>query len=348
MMKLPSKMQAAVFEGQGILSVKDVPLPTIEEDNQALVQIEAASICGTDIHVLSVPPRYEAPPNIILGHEYVGKIVDLGDKVNHFNIGDRVVVAPNISCGKCFYCLNNLPHMCREIRTLGLHIDGAFAQYGAVPAGQLYRISEDISANTAACVEPLSCVIQGTTKLKIQPGETVVVLGAGPIGLLFTMIFKASGAGRIIVSEKSNYRGKYAREVGADIVVNPQEADLEETIKKETDIGADVVVDAVGELFDQTLNLVRRAGRILLFGMNEKALVNIAQSLITRNELQIFGAYVGTAVFTSAIRILESQTIDVKKIITHVIPLHQIHEGIEILRNQRGIKVIIKPWGHDS
>lgn len=346
-MKLPSTMHAAVFEGQGIISVKEVPVPGIHADNQALVQIEAVSICGTDIHVLAVPPKYEAPPNIILGHEYVGKVVDLGDKVRHFSIGDRVVVAPNIPCGTCYYCLNNLPHMCREIRTLGLHIDGGFAQYGVVPAGQLYEISQDISANTAACVEPLSCVIQGTTKLKIQPGETVVVLGAGPIGLLFTMMFKASGARRIIVSEKSNYRGKYAREVGAGVVVNPQETDLEETVKKETDMGADVVVDAVGELFDQTLNLVRRAGRILLFGMNEKAVVDIPQSLITRNEVQILGAYVGTAVFTSAIRILESQVIDVNKIITHVIPLHQIREGIEILRNQQGIKVIVKPWEED-
>ncbi len=337
------KMLGAVFKGEGKLNLKEVPIPQIKNLDDVLLQVEAASICGTDIHILEVPPGHPANKGVILGHEYTGKILEIGDGVKDFKEGDRVVIDPNITCGSCIYCKMGLSNMCERMTTLGIFINGGFTEYNVAPAKALHKISPDVPAELAVFAEPLSCVINGTQKLKVQPGESVVVLGAGPIGLLFTQMFKASGAGKIIVSEVSEYRSKYARESGATTVVNPLKENLEEVVKKETVIGADIVVDAVGTLFKEAMKIVCRGGHILLFGQNYKAKTEITQNDITRNELTIFGNYIANFTFPLTVKIIESKILNLEKLITHRFPLKDIHKGIEAMRKQRAIKVIITP-----
>ena len=337
------KMLAAVFEGEGNLILKEVPVPEVKKSDDVLLEVEAASICGTDVHILEVPPGHPANKGVILGHEYTGKILEVGDAVTAFKQGDRVVVDPNITCGSCIYCKMGMPNMCERMTTLGIFINGGFARYSLVPAKTLHLISSDLPAELAVFAEPLSCVVNATGKLKVQPGENVVILGAGPIGLLFTQMFKASGAGKIIVSEVSEYRGKYAVESGATRLVNPAKENLEEIVKQETAIGSDVVVDAVGTLFKDAIRIVRKGGRILLFGQNYKARSEIFQNDITRNEITILGSYIAKFTFPPAVKIIESGVLNLKKLITHRFSLKDIHKGIDLMRDKKAIKVVITP-----
>jgi len=337
------KMLAAVFEGEGKLNLKEVPVPEIKKSDDVLLQVEAASICGTDVHILEVPPGHPANEAVILGHEYTGRILEVGDGVKEFKEGDRVVIDPNITCGNCTYCKMGMPNMCENMTTLGIFINGGFARYNVAPAKTLHCISPNLKAELAVFAEPLSCVVNATQKLKVQPGESVVVLGAGPIGLLFTQMFKASGAGKIIVSEVSEYRSKYAKEGGATRVINPLKEDLEKVIKEETIIGSDVVVDAVGTLFKKAMKIARRDGRILLFGQNYKARAEIAQNDITRSELTVLGSFIAKFTFPPTVKIIESKILNLEKLITHRLSLKDIHRGIETMENRRAIKVVITP-----
>lgn len=340
---MEKKMLAAVFEGKGRLNLKEVLTPEIKKPDEVLLQVERASICGTDMRILEVPPGHPATEGVILSHEYTGKVLEVGEAVTQFKKGERVVVDPNITCGNCSYCKMGTPNMCENMTTLGIFINGGFARYSVAPAKALHKISPDLLPELAVFTEPLSCVVSATQRLKVHPGEVVAVLGAGPIGLLFIQMFKASGAGKIIVSEISEYRAKFAYESGASRVVNPLKDNLERIVKEETIVGADVVVDAVGTLVKSAMAIVRRGGRILLFGQNYQARAQVAQNDITRNELTVMGSFIARFTFPFAIKIIESKVLDLEKLITHRLPLEDVHKGIEIMRKGEAIKVIITP-----
>ncbi len=340
---MEKKMLAAVFEGKGRLNLKEVLTPEIKKPDEVLLQVERASICGTDMRILEVPPGHPATEGVILSHEYTGKVLEVGEAVTQFKKGERVVVDPNVTCGNCSYCKMGIPNMCENMTTLGIFINGGFARYNVVPAKVLHKISADLLAELAVFTEPLSCVVSATQRLKVHPGEVVVVLGAGPIGLLFIQMFKASGAGKIIVSEISEYRAKFAYESGASRVVNPLKDNLERIVKEETIVGADVVVDAVGILVKSAMAIVRRGGRILLFGQNYQARAQVAQNDITKNELTVMGSFITRFTFPFAIKIIESKVLDLEKLITDKLPLEDIHKGIEAMRKGEAIKVIITP-----
>lgn len=336
-------MLAAVFEGKGRLNLKQVLTPEIKKPDKALLQVERASICGTDMRILEVPPGHPATEGVILSHEYTGKVLAVGGAVTQFKKGERVVVDPNITCGNCSYCKMGIPNMCENMTTLGIFINGGFARYNVAPAKVLHKISPDLLPELAVFTEPLSCVVSATQRLKVHPGELVAVLGAGPIGLLFIQMFKASGAGKIIVSEISEYRAKFAYESGASRVVNPLKDNLERIVKEETIVGADVVVDAVGTLVKSAMAIVRRGGRILLFGQNYQARAQVAQNDITKNELTVMGSFITRFTFPFAIKIIESKVLDLEKLITHRLPLEDVHKGIEAMRKGEAIKVVITP-----
>jgi len=236
-----------------------------------------------------------------------------------------------------------LPNMCSNLTTLGIFIDGGFTSYNVAPAKALYKISPDLAPEIAVFAEPLSCVMNGASKIKLQPGESVVILGAGPIGLYFTQLFKAGGAGKIIVSEINPFRSRFAVESGADIVIDPTKEDLTEIVRRETEIGADVVVDAVGSLIRQAMAIIRRGGKILLFGMNANARAEIAQNDITRNEIELLGTYIAKATFPPTVKILESGILPLRKLITHQLPLSDIHKGIELMKSGEAIEIVVKP-----
>lgn len=336
-------MTAAVFEGDGRLAIKEVPVPEIARGDDVLIKVLAGGVCGTDLHILAVPPGHPANAGVILGHEYTGEVVAVGDDVSSVRPGDRVVVDPNVTCGYCRYCQAGMRHMCANMTTLGIFIDGGFAPFNVAPAGAVYPIDAAVPAHIAVFAEILSCIANGARKVMIQPGESVVVLGAGPAGLLFTQVAKAAGAGTLIVAEMSPFRRRFALESGADVAVDPREVDLKEIVMDHTRVGADVVIDAVGSLFGAALPLVRRQGKLLLFGMDQTSETPIRQVEITRNEIQVIGSYIADFTFPAAIKMIESGVLPLEKLITHRLPVHQLEVGLDALRNREAIKVVIDP-----
>ena len=200
------------------------------------------------------------------------------ESVFDFKVGDTVIVNPHPGCGVCRQCKMGRPDRCERLyfsnfpgqpQTIGIFSDGAMTSYVTVPTHSLYKISKEVPSYIASLAEPLACVVNAADKVKVQPGDNVVILGAGPIGLLFTCMFKVSGASKVIVSEVSEYRRKTASECGATIVVNPNNEDLRNVVEKETSGGADIVVEAVGPLLNECINLVRAGGKVIQFGHNE-------------------------------------------------------------------------------
>lgn len=336
-------MKAAVFEREGVLTIKEVEKPRIERPDQVLIEVEACSICGTDVHITAVPAGYAATNGTILGHEFCGYIVDKGAGVRHLEIGDRVVVNPNNYCGVCAYCRKNLPNQCEHIEALGIDYDGAFAKYCLVSGKVAYRISKELPAEAAACAEPLACAVNGLRKVNVQPGSSAVVIGSGPIGLMITLLLKASGAGKIFLLETAPYRIGFARKLGAAEVLDPIHTDAKKAVLDATGIGADFVFDVTGSQIVSSIDYVRKGGTVVLFGVNKNARAEVAQCEITTKEISVLGTWLANATFPEAIRILETQVIDVRQLITDVVPLERIQEGIEKLRAGQAVKVIVKP-----
>ena len=337
-------MKGIVFESIGKHKFKTLPIPEIKEDDELLVKIEASSICGSDVHILADPPGAIAVPGTVIGHEMVGHIIGVGKKVDKFKVGDRIVCDPNISCGTCYQCKSGHKNMCQNLHIHGVDRNGFFAEYACIPERSAFKISETVPADTAVFAEPLTCVVGAVNKVRALPGENVVVIGAGPIGLFFLSLFKANGAGKLISVEMSDFRKERAKDFGADYVFNPKTTDVQAEIMSLTNgIGADTVVDAVGMCIGDAIKYVSRNGKILLFGQNSAATENICQNDITRNELTVYGSYIGSYSMEAAIKLLESGIIDFSKMVTHRISLDEFDKGLDAMRKGQALKVIISP-----
>jgi (R,R)-butanediol dehydrogenase/meso-butanediol dehydrogenase/diacetyl reductase len=336
-------MIAAIFKGKGRLAIEDVPKPELKEPTDVILRVEAASICGTDVHILDVPPGHPATEGAILGHEFVGEVVSVGKAVSHLKQGDKVIVDPNITCGTCLYCRRNKTNLCTNMTTLGIFIDGGFAQYCRAPAAALHPYSPDLPADRAVLAEPLSCVVNATKKTAMVPGQSVLILGAGPIGQLFIEVLRANGAGTIVVSEPNALRADTARKARGVRVVNPNEEDLKTQVKNATGAGADLVVDAVGSLFGTALDHVNPGGTVLLFGMNETARSEVVQYWITRKEVRVLGTFIAGGSFPETVRLLESGLIDLDRLVTHRIGVRDIPDGIELMRRGDAVKILVTP-----
>ena len=340
---MSDKMLAAVFEGEGQLALKEVPVPQITQPHQVKIEVEAVGICGTDVHIVAVPPGYVATPGTILGHEFVGRVVEIGDGVTHVQPGDRVVVNPNDYCGTCAYCQMHLPNLCENVGAIGIHVDGAYASHIVVSGKLAFKMDDSVPVDHGAFAEMLADVVNGTNKVRLQPGESAVVIGAGPIGQLYAQMFKAAGAGKIIVVDLSQYRLDYSRKMGFNLVVDPARQDLQSFVLVETGIGADVVVDAAGSGLSTALDVVRKGGKIVAFGVNTQATAQFPQSQVTFKEVQILGAWLANGTFPAAVKVLESRVLDLDGLISHRMPLSDIHKGLELLANRQALKIVVYP-----
>jgi threonine dehydrogenase-like Zn-dependent dehydrogenase len=322
-------VRAAVLADVGTLAVQERAEPTLGADDEVLLDVEACGICGTDLHILSRPPSHPANVGVVLGHEFVGIVAKVGSAVRGVAPGDRVAVAPNLWCGECSWCRRGFRNQCENGTTYGIFIDGGLAPRVTVKARACHPLSKELPPHVAALTEPLSTVVHGARQANVFPGESAVVIGAGPIGAMFCGLLDAAGA-TVTAIEPTSERARLARELGAVEVVSPDQIE---------DLTADVVVDTVGSQLATALRLVARGGRVLLFGMNTQARAEVAQSQITRDEVTIFGSYVGQDVFPVAIRLLEQRRIPFERLVTHTVSVDELPGAVEELRAGRALKV---------
>jgi threonine dehydrogenase-like Zn-dependent dehydrogenase len=334
-------MRAAVFKGSGAVELEEVPEPTVEAPDDVVIEVEACGICGTDLQILNVPPGHPANAGVVMGHEFIGRVRATGSPANGLAVGQRVTVDPDPKCGVCSPCRAGRPASCENAVALGIFRDGALARSVKAPAGAVFPVSDAPPASIAALIEPLACVVNGVNKADPRPGESAIIFGAGAIGCLFLAMFKAAGAGPVVVVEPQAARAAVATAVGADVVVSP--AELAERRRGLLPAGADVLVDAVGNQFGTAVEHAALGGRIVLFGQNQTARPPIHQYTITERSLSVLGSYVTAFTFPTAIRLVEGGSLPLAPIVTHVLPLERLAEGLDLLRSGDATKVVITP-----
>ena len=336
-------MKAAVFVADGDLRILEVEKPEITHPNEVLIKVEGCAICGSDVSVVSVPRRHPATPRTVIGHEYMGTVVETGNGVNDFSVGERVVVEPNIVCGKCDMCKTGHSNLCRNMLLTGFHYNGGMAEYSVMPDTQLHKLkNQNIDFELAVLAEPLACIVNSLNKFKISAGDYCVVLGAGPIGLMYVELLKASGAAKIVVSECIDIRKEAAEKLGA-IIVDPRRESLAGAVMEKTNgAGADVVIDCVGGLMNDALGCCAAGGQVILFGLNEAAENMVRPFDISHREIRVLGSYVVKESFPRAIRLLEDGVVRFDDVVTHIYHLDDIQKGFDVIKNGEAIKVIIK------
>ena len=334
-------MRVPIFQGNGVLTYEARPVPQLHAPQDVLVKIAACGICGTDLNILAVPPAHKANTGIVIGHEGIGIVEKIGAGVAGLQPGDRVVIAPRLTCGRCAYCRRGLDNQCTNYQTIGTTVDGAFAPYLLAPERALFKISPSVPRDDAAFFEPLSCVVGAVKRAPIQAGDTVLIIGGGPMGLLFALHYRTLGAGRVLVADVAPYRLAFAQEIGVE-AINVQEQDAAKAIKEMTELGADLVVDAVGNQVDTAIKCARRGGQIILFGLRPYDNPSVNQYTITRYDLTVHGAFVGLHPFAQTIQLLESRRIQPSILITHRLPLEELAHGVQLMRTQQAMKVLIE------
>ncbi len=337
-------MKAAFIDKPHSLNIIDRDIPSFSS-REALIKVHACGVCGTDLHIYEgVMPWAKLP--LIPGHEFSGVVVDVGKYVDSVSIGDVVVVDPNITCGLCRYCRSAKRNLCPNIESIGVTRDGGFAEYVVAPISQLYRVPSGLSLDEAAFTEPVACCLHGITRLSIKPGEDVLIVGAGPIGLVHLQLAKRTGAGRVIVAEVNDMRLKLAEKLGADLTVNPSEGGTVETVKGFLKgKGVEAAIDAAGGSTPLTLALscLEPGGRLLVFGVaSENDTWTIKPYDIYKRELTIIGSFINPYEMDSALNLLASGAIDVKPLISHVIKLEDLEKALK-REIPNTIKVLVKP-----
>ena len=334
-------MKAFTFyePGKGIVSEKSMQDPG---QGEALVRVAACGICGTDMRIW----RGTEPSarNVTLGHEFAGEIVKVGEKVTQFGVGERVVIDPNIYCHTCDFCLNGEVNLCENLQALGVDINGGFAQYCVVPITQLQKIPDTLPFQEAAFVEPLACALNGIDRAEIKAGQTVMIIGAGPIGLLLLQLAKLRGAGKVLLSETVDWRRQKGLEIGADEVYDPRDAPLSDQIPlKER---PKVVIECVGAPSTQaeSIQIVQRGGTVILFGDgNQSETFQVGSYDFYYKNLTVKGAALNPFTQSRALNLLIHRKIDVTSLLSRVIPLNDLPGLLETGYDTKDIKVLVDP-----
>jgi D-arabinitol dehydrogenase (NADP+) len=335
-------VRAVVIAAPGRVAVEEVAVPS-PGPGDVLIRVRAAGICGTDLHILD--GEYEAHYPIVPGHEFSGEVAALGAGVEGLSVGDRVTADPNIPCERCIPCRRNEQNQCARHAAVGVTRDGAFAEYVSVPERVVFPIG-DLSFAAAALVEPLACVVWGLRRVRIRPGDAVLVHGAGPMGCLLLQAVARSGAALVVVSDPVAGRLDLARSLGAHATVRPEELE-EGRARALAPDGFDVVIDATGlpAVVEASFRQVRARGTIWLFGVcPPDATVRVSPYTVFRKDLTIVGSFALSKTFPESIALIRGGAVRVEPLISHRLPLERAPEALRIARDDPDrMKVQLQP-----
>ena len=345
-------MKAVVYRAPGDIRIERVPAPESGED-ELLVKVDACAVCGTDLKSFKHGnPRIKAP--LVLGHEFTGLVEKAGGAVEGFSAGDRIVMATAVSCGSCYYCRKGWNNLCTDVASMGFNYPGGMAQYAVIPGralagGHVVKVPDGLKAEHAALAEPVSCAINSMENCGVGRGDTVVILGAGPMGLMNLSVARSRGAGKIILTEICSRRLALARSFGCDLLINPNRQDLKALVMEATGgLGADVAIVAAPAPGPQeiALDLVRKRGTVCLFaslplGQN---MLSLDSRKVHYNELRLVGTSDSTPRHVEkAVRLLSTAQIPAEKLVTHVLDLDDIHTAFELMTSGEALRVVLKP-----
>lgn len=343
-------MKALIYTKPYCFEYSDFPDPAVGDD-EVLISVKACGICGSDVHGFTGKTGRRIPP-LIMGHEAAGIVEETGESVKGFEKGDRVCFDSTVYCNKCQPCRKGLYNRCEKRQVLGVSTQefkrhGAFAEYVAVPWWIVSKIPENMSFTQAALLEPVSIGTHAANRAPISSNDTVVVIGAGTIGLFILQAARLIGAAKVIVSDINEFRLDVARKLGADKVVNPLKLDLKETVFKETkNRGADVTFEAVGyaQTFLDGVSITKTGGHLVAVGNLEKTAEFNLQELVAR-ELTFTGSYASSGEFRDCVDLVASGKINVEPLISDVLPLKDGPGAFERLlkAEENLLKIVLEP-----
>ena len=323
-------MKAVYIKEPGKLEVIDVEKPSIKKDTQVLVKITAAGICGSDIHIFHGTHAYATYPRII-GHEGCGIVEEVGSAVTDLKPGDSVIIEPITGCGTCYACRHGRYNCCPDIKVAGVHIDGVMDEYFVTERNKLYKYDpNELTPVEAATAEPYTVGAQANAQANTQPGDLVLIHGAGPIGMIICDIAEKRGA-TVIVSEVNEDRLKIANDFGAKYTINPKKEDLKEAIMKITDgKGVNVVFETSGvpALTSLSVELLSPHGRLVPLTFAPEP-VPINFRLMNKNELVIAGTRNQNGKFPEVVESLPSRKDRIDKLVTHVFPAEEAEKAFD-------------------
>ena len=349
-------MLAATYTQDEELRLEEVAIPNISDD-EMLLRVMSSSICGTDLRIIRHGHhKLQHSQKIVLGHEFSGTIETIGSRVQNYHVGQRVAVAPNVGCGLCSQCIEGKANMCPNYEAFGISFDGGHAEFVKIPAsvisqGNVMPLPDGVSFDEASLNEPLACVINSTFACRIVLGDTIVIFGAGPMGLLHLMLAKLSGAGVVIVCDIMDEKLQRAQELGADHIINPQRSDPKTAILALTQAqGADVVVTAcpVHSVQEQAIEVAAPFGRICFFGglPHKDPKITINSNLIHYRNLIVTGVTGGSnADYKRGLKLLVGKKINLMAVVSATYRLSQAAEAFETALTGRVLRIILKPHG---
>lgn len=342
-----NNVKGEFFLGKHTFELREMKMDTLSAFD-AKIKNEAAGVCGTDIHIYhGEEGSASVAPPVVLGHEYAGLVTEIGSGVTTIKVGDKVAVDPNIYCGKCHYCRTNKKQHCENLVAVGVNFNGGFAEYSIVPESQVFKLADNVDFETGAMAEPLACCIHGIDLAKIRTGDSVCIIGGGPIGLLMLQLAKLCGASKVILSEPIQMRRDIGLKLGADLTVDPITQNINSEINNYlgTD-GVDIVIECVGitKATEQAFSIAKRGATVLLFSVpNIHAKYELSLFDVFKKELKIVGSFINPDTHQRAVDLINSGKINTDLLITHRFPLGQLEQAILMQMDSSSIKVLVTP-----
>ncbi len=344
MTTIPTTMRAAVTQAWNDIRIEQVPVPKLEP-GEALVRVGACGICGTDLKIVTGGYAGTWPPTLpfIQGHEWAGTVVALADGATGVQVGDRVAAENHKGCGACAMCRRGRYNLCEVARTKGKAYklyghtaQGAFAEYAARPTGLLHKLPDIVSFDEGAIVNQGALGLHAIRRCRVEPGDTVAVIGPGLVGLIALQLAKATGAIRVMVAGRGP-RLDLARELGADDIVDISKTDTVEGIRALTaGHGADCVFECAGTpaAVANALNSVKRGGRVALVGMTGNKPVELNTDRLALDEIDVFGVRSSPNAYPELINLIAAGKVNARKLVSRVYPLDQINDAFDAFRKR--------------
>jgi len=336
-------MRAIIIDTPGKFRVGEIPDPT-PQPKEVVIRVGACGICGTDLHIMDGESPLAHYP-IVPGHEFAGEVVAVGSQVEYDSIGvkvgDRVAIEPNLFCGHCEFCRTGHENLCLNYTALGVTVNGAIAEYVAVPAAKAYRLPDSMSYREGALIEPVSCAVHGMHSLSPKSGDTFLIVGAGTMGLLLLQLALRGGASRVTVVDLNTQRLARAKQLGASFI----HTDIKQCFTDEP-TGFDCVIDATGvaSVIEAAFMAVKRGGKLMMFGVAPNdARVSLSPFRIYNDEITIVGSMAVLFSFQAALDLMQSGVIDAQTMLTAALPLEDFSRALEMVRRGEGMKTQVLP-----
>lgn len=339
-------MKAAVFYEKENLKIEELAVPEAGA-GQVLIRVHACGICGTDMHIFDGDEgAAPTPSGTVLGHEFAGEVVAVGEGVKSVKIGDRVCVDPNKLCNECEYCKNVIGHFCENIVGIGTTVNGGFAEYCVVPESQVYPFSEKTSYEAAAMTEPVACCLHGIDMCDINCGDTVAVIGGGMIGLLMVQLAKLKGAAKLILIEPVAQKRECGKSLGADILIDPINEDVSAVLAENNIHRIQTVIECVGKVgtIQQAIDIAGKKSTVMMFGLTKPdAELPIKPFEIFKKEIVLKASYINPYTQQRALTLIDTGKIDVSSMIYKKISLAELPAVLADKKERAQGKYIVVP-----